>query len=666
MSIKKSSNPEINRVIEDAWLGIDLKDSEIFNPFSIIPEELQEEPETFVLWLLTQPEYFSFICKEILNVKILPSQAVILHEMWHRKFPMLIASRGFGKTWTLALYALLRILLLPNRKVVIAGAAFRQSKFVFDYMEAIYKNAPILRDIIGADGGPRRDVDMCRFHCGNSIAYAIPIGDGGKIRGLRANDVIADEFASINKDIFERVIVGFASVSNDPVGNVVTAAAIKKAKELGQWEDDDSDKYVGSMPNQVIVSGTAYYDFNHFADYWKQWHTIIKTRGDANMMRNLFGEDVNKTLSWKDFSIIRIPFELVPEGFMDVSQVARSKAVHKGMYDMEYGAVFTKDSMGFFKRSLIEGCVVNKDTNFMLMPKDSEIFEATLRGNHKKKYIMGVDPASEVDNFSIVILEIHETHRRIVYCWTTDAEDHRNKVKAGIVKETDFYSYCCRKIRDLMHVFPCERISIDAQGGGKAVIEALHDNDKMNAGEIALWPEILPDKPQDTDGFAGLHIINVVQFASADWTSEANHGLRKDLEDKVILFPFFDAITLGMSAISDGENNRKFDTLEDCVMDIEELKNELSTIVMTQTLSGRDRWDTPEIKLPGNKKGRMRKDRYSALLMANHVARTIQRSIPQQSYSSHMGFAKVLTRDDMSGPAFTGPSWYIEKMKDVY
>jgi len=77
-------------------------------------------------------------------------------------------------------------------------------------------------------------------------------------------------------------------------------------------------------------------------------------------------------------------------------------------------------------------------------------FEAALMGNKDKKYIFGVDPASEVDNFSIVVLEVNPTHRRIVHCWTTTRSEHKEKVKRGYSTETDFYSYCARKIRDLM------------------------------------------------------------------------------------------------------------------------------------------------------------------------------------------------------------------------
>ena len=69
------------------------------------------------------------------------------------------------------------------------------------------------------------------------------------------------------------------------------------------------------------------------------------------------------------------------------------------------------------------------------------------------------------------------------------------------------------------------------------------------------------------------------QFAKADWVAEANHGTRKDFEDKVLLFPYFDSISLGLALTDDKMTKRKMDTLEDCVMEIEELKNELSLII---------------------------------------------------------------------------------------
>jgi hypothetical protein len=619
---------------------------------------------------MTRPEYFSFLCKQIFNINILPSQALFLCEMWDRRFPMLIASRGFGKSFILSLYALMRALLLPERKIVVVGAAFRQSKVLFEYMETIWNNAPILRSLCDVNSGPRRDVDRCVMRINKSRVTCLPLGDGQKIRGQRANDIISDEFASIPRDIFETVVAGFAAVTADPIENVKKLAAKKKAEELGIQLEVQSDSIIEQKNNQIILSGTAYYDFNHFAEYWKKWKSIIASQGRLNKLREIFGEDPPKDFNWKDYSVIRVPYELLPEGFMDASQVARSKAtVHAGIYQMEFGACFTRDSQGFFKRTLIESCIANDGSNDSTIIKDSKdediVFESSLRGDTKKKYIFGVDPASEVDNFSIVVLEVNPDHRRIVHCWTTNRSEHKMKVKSGYSAESDFYSYCARKIRDLMKMYPCVHIAMDAQGGGIAVMESLHDTDKLQDGEVAIWPTIDEDKEKDTDDNRGLHILEMCQFAKYEWLAEANHGLRKDLEDKAVLFPRFDAITLGLSNVEDGLKGRVFDTLEQCVLEIEDLKDELTMIQITQTPSGRDKWDTPETVIGTGKKGKQRKDRYSALIMANMAARTLARLPEATIYNFYGGFA-TMEKTEKKGNMYSGPSWFTDSVEDTY
>tara|TARA_Y100000592_G_C5480901_1_gene325393 strand:+ start:6619 stop:8610 length:1992 start_codon:yes stop_codon:yes gene_type:complete len=657
--------------IDEAWLNLDdVNKDELINPFQMVSLN-DEDYHLRLIWLMTRPEYFSFLCKHVFNINILPSQALFLCEMWNRKFPMLIASRGFGKSFILSLYSMIRALILPERKVVVVGAAFRQSKVLFEYMETIWNNAPILRSMCDASSGPRRDVDRCVMRINKSRVTCLPLGDGQKIRGQRANDIISDEFASIPRDIFETVVAGFAAVSSDPIENVKKIAARKKAAELGIEIEEATEDAIEKKDNQIILSGTAYYDFNHFADYWKKWKAIIKSQGRQARLRDIFGEDPPKDFNWKDYSIIRIPYELLPEGFMDASQVARSKAtVHAGIYQMEFGACFTRDSQGFFKRTLIESCVANEgnDNNEAILNIDKEpiVFEAKLMGDKDKKYVFGIDPASEVDNFSIVVLEIHKGHRRIVHCWTTNRGEHKEKVKRGYSKETDFYSYCVRKIRDLMKLFPCAHIALDAQGGGIAVMEGLHDKDKIEDGELPIWPVINEDKPKDTDGEQGLHILEMCQFAKHEWLAEANHGMRKDFEDKALLFPRFDSVSLGISSAEDAVKGRLFDTLEQCVMEIEELKDELAMIQMTQTASGRDKWDTPETVVGTGKKGKQRKDRYSSLLMANMAARIIDRTPEQAEYNFYGGFATGTKSKDKEKNMYVGPSWFTNSMKDVY
>ena len=291
--------------------------------------------------------------------------------------------------------------------------------------------------------------------------------------------------------------------------------------------------------------------------------------------------------------------------------------------------------------------------------------------------MIAVDPASERDRFSVVVLALYPTHRRLVHCWTTTRKSHKERLKKNLIKEQNFYAFCARKLRELMLAFPnVEVLGCDSQGGGVAVEEALHDLQKLQEGEIPIWREIDPDpkKSKDSDGKPGLHILRMINFADGKWLSEANHGLRKDLEDKILLLPAFDSAQLGLAyeediaagriVLEDGDEISLYDTLEDTVMDIEDLKDELASIVHSETAGGRERWDVPSTKLPGAKAGKQRKDRYSALLMANSIARNIQRAEAPAEYHPVGGFADAVK--DADGDLYIGPSWFVEATRGDY
>jgi hypothetical protein len=661
------------KIFEDAWLGLgDLDNIDIpKNPMIHRSEIDIENPDLHLMRILKNPKYLAATCKILFNIELHPIQAAILQEFWVRPFPMFVASRGFGKSFLMSLYCILKCTFVPGTKIVVVGSAFRQSKIIFEYMETIWRNSPILRSIFnGNDDGPRRDVDRCTIRLGDSWTIAVPMGDGSKIRGLRAHIIIADEFASISPDIYETVVSGFAAVSASPIQNVKEQAKRKAMEEAGLW-NEELETLNTKMGNQAIIAGTADYDFKHFASYWKRYKAIIESKGDKRKLEELFKGDIPDNFNWKDYSIIRVPYELIPKGFMDDKQVGRAKAtIHTGIYNMEYATCFVTDSEGFFRRSLIESCV-SSDTKPIKINDKPIYFNAKITGDPQAQYVYGIDPASEQDNFSIIVLEVHPDHNRVVYCWTTNRTNFKDRQKTGLVKEHDFYGFCCRKIRNLMKTFPCARIGLDAQGGGVAIEEALHDPTKVEEGENLIWPVIDPGKYKETDDQAGLHLIELVQFAKAEWTSQANHGLRKDLEDKVLLFPSFDNLTLGLALEKEGKDiletelNPVYDSLSECILEIEELKNELTTIVMTQTSTGpnaRDRWDTPEVKLPNGKKGRLRKDRYSSLLIANMIARQMSRSLKAFEYEVIGDNASQVP--NQGGNMYKGPEWFTSNAND--
>lgn len=664
--------------VDNYWMQLgDTSQISTVNPFHRRTKYDLENPHVFVLDMMRRPENFWFTAKYIFGKTLPPYQLAILHEMWIRPFPMLIGSRGLGKSFLGAFYIMLRALFYQGSRIIICGAAFRQAKVVFDYCQDIWEKAPVLRDLADSGrgpnrNGPRRDVDRCTLRIGDSLIVAIPLGDGTKIRGQRANIILADEFASIPVDIFETVVRGFAAVSKDPIMALQREARADAMKVLGAWDDVLAEDERGSITsNQTIISGTAYYAFNHFYTYWKQYKAIIESRGDINKLREVFGGDPPETFDWRGYCVMRIPYSRIPKGPMDANQVAQGRAtMHTGIYQMEFEACFATDSNGFFKRSLIEGCVVGKPAHPIVMGCGEVRFSAVLRGRPQSEYIIAVDPASEHDNFSIVVLELWSDHRRIVHCWTTTRSRFKAKMTKGLVEEKDFYAYAARKIRELRRTFHGQRIAIDSQGGGVPIMEALQDPDKMHGGEKPFYPIIIEGEEQATDDLPGEHILEVINFAKSEWVRDANHGLRKDLEDKVLLFPEFDSALLGLAIEedkakgrvkvdeSDSSVEKLYDTLEDCVMEIEELKDELATIVHTQTgATLRDHWDTPGTKLAGGKKGRQRKDRYSSLLMANMVARTLQRAPGEVTYKEAGGFVGELKGRPTGGQMWSGNHW---------
>jgi len=662
---------------DDAWLGLgDLSKIDILNnPMINRTKDDIEMPDAHLMRLIKDPLYLGSTCQILFNIQLHPIQVAILQEFWTRSFPMFVASRGFGKSFLMSLYCILKCTFDPGTKIVVVGAAFRQSKIIFEYMETIWRNSPILRSIFsGNEDGPRRDVDRCTIRLGDSWTIAVPMGDGSKIRGLRAHIIIADEFASISPDIYETVVAGFAAVSATPIENVKEQAKKQAMIEAGVW-NESLEELSTPKSNQAIITGTADYGFKHFAQYWNRYKSIIKSKGDKQKLEELFKGEVPENFSWKDYSIIRVPYELIPKGFMDDKQVARAKAtIHTGIYNMEYAACFVNDSDGFFKRTLIESCVANENSPITI-GEQKIVFDAVNQGKPNRQYVYGIDPASEKDNFSIVVLEVHPDHTRIVYVWATNRVNFKDRQKTGTVKEHDFYNFCARKIRNLMKVFPPVLIGLDAQGGGIAIEESLHDPNNLEEGENLILPVINPDKAKDTDGQAGLHILDMVQFAKADWTAHANHGLRKDFEDKALLFPRFDNLTLGIELEKEGKNvlesslENLYDNVSDCILEIEELKNELTTIVMSQTSTGpnaRDRWDTPEVKLQNGKKGRLRKDRYSSLLIANMMARQVKSPDLRPNFDMIGGNLRDVPKQ--KGDMYKGPEWFTSAVNqdDIY
>ena len=91
---------------EDAWLGLDTSDLDIANPLLNRTEKDIRRPDLHLLRLMRDPKYLGYAANILLNIELLPIQVAVLRELWTRPFPMFVASRGFGKSWLMSVYAM--------------------------------------------------------------------------------------------------------------------------------------------------------------------------------------------------------------------------------------------------------------------------------------------------------------------------------------------------------------------------------------------------------------------------------------------------------------------------------------------------------------------------------------------------------------------------------
>ena len=623
--------------------------------------------DEYVISKMLDIDYIGWTAKTVLNLDLFPIQIAALRVLWKTTFPMLIASRGGSKSFLLAVYAVIRALLDQGSKIVIVGAGLRQARLVFNYIENIWNTAPILRSIVGGGkkSGPRQNVDLCYMRIGQSLITALPLGDGSRIRGFRATVVISDETASIPSDIFDIVVRGFTATSKSPVEESRKLFMKNKLKELGLPQQViDIAKLGVHSGNQIIYSGTAYYAFNHFYHKYKIWKEIIYSKGDHKRVSAVFGGDsaIPENFNYKDYAIIQLPHNHLPPGLLDERQLAHAKAVlPRNIYMMEYGARFVLDSDGFFARSLIESCTVRPGSPIETSDGDV-IFVPMMTGIKGRKYVLGIDPAAEKDNLAITVLEIWPNHCRVVYSWAVNKTEFNRRKKLNLVTASDYYEYCCGKILDIVKKFFPVRIEMDSQGGGYPIAEMLRNQKNINKdnGEFPIYEIIDYDDLKATDSMTdGPHILHLVQ-QSNEFNSQSNLCLRKNLETKKVLFPAFDTVFMQAALAAEKSLDISIDTFEECVNNIEELKNEICTIQLTETSTGKERFDTPAVVTTGSiegrqKKGRLRKDRYTSLLIAHKYIYDQDTNLTTDiDYNDVAGNFKKVKRDEKEG-LYSGP-----------
>ena len=156
--------------------------------------------------------------KDYLGISLKPFQKILLYCMVHYNYTAFYASRGLSKTWLTALYCVIRCILFPGTKIVVAGGRKSEAmKIVTEKIPELIsmsKSKMLEREIKGSiRTNMNTDAPNVDFQNGSWIKI-VAANEGA--RSGRANVLILDEFALILPHIYKNVLRRFLAASRQP------------------------------------------------------------------------------------------------------------------------------------------------------------------------------------------------------------------------------------------------------------------------------------------------------------------------------------------------------------------------------------------------------------------------------------------------------------------
>jgi hypothetical protein len=251
-----------------------------------------------------------------------------------------------------------------------------------------------------------------------------------------------------------------------------------------------------------------------------------------------------------------------------------------------------------------------------------------------------LDAARWNDNFAAVVLKITDRGKEIVYC---DAWER-----------TEF-SESAKRIREIVRRFNVSYITMDTGGGGVSTQEWLCKKVDDVDPEDFIW--VIPDQIEKyTDSKSnmsapGKKILEMVDFTPA-WISRAAHGVESDIEQCNILFPYkvleenlyqqymrhfsVDSVSerIKIQLQSDAwglddweaermstESGSKIEPKMGVMQNVDECINETCAIARVVSPKGTESFELPKLSEQPEGLDMRRRDRWSALMLANYAAK---------------------------------------------
>ncbi len=167
---------------------------------------------------------------------LFPFQRVTLRAIQEATIVWLEAMRGAAKSYMVARGALLEGLVSPI-KVVCTGPTFRQAMHPFNYIDMLINensdpDLPLSLERERESGTVRGSMEAVIRLKNGTVFKALPMGNGERLRGERADILICDEFFLMERELFQTHILPFL-LGHQEVGQIKKLIMSTSA----EWED---------------------------------------------------------------------------------------------------------------------------------------------------------------------------------------------------------------------------------------------------------------------------------------------------------------------------------------------------------------------------------------------------------------------------------------------
>ena len=244
--------------------------------------------------------------KDYLNVNLKLFQKILIYMMMCSNYFMYLAARGQSKTWLTALFCIVRCILYPKTKIIVASATRTQGnevllKITDDFMKNYtWGSDNLRREINEKETTVGTNKAVISFKNGSWIKV-VTASDTG--RGFRGNILICDEYRMVDKKVIDTVLRKYLTAPRQPL--------YLNKSEYSHLIERNKEVYMSSAwyKNHWSYDKAKAYTFNFLDDTKKYF--ICGLPYQLSMYEGLLSrEQVEDEMSEDDFDAVSWSIEM--------------------------------------------------------------------------------------------------------------------------------------------------------------------------------------------------------------------------------------------------------------------------------------------------------------------------------------------------------------------